>query len=153
MNSPALEEAADAGLPSLANFTIIVACDRETGMSMSRVVPRDGATDTYAARRIVRSDQEPAVQVLVEQVRAMSLHANALQELSPLGSSSSNEQRRSRNNNNKVVEGVARTSRMMKLALEPRLGVGIDQRHPVIPCIVEHASVVLNRCERGHDGK
>ena len=68
-------------------LTILVAKERDTGMTCSTVVPRKGATGEFAAKRIVafireigcefvtvivKSDQEPAIQALIEDVRRMT---------------------------------------------------------------------------------
>ena len=58
---------------------------------------------------------------------------------------------------NGVVEGaiqrVEQHVRVLKSALVGRWGVKLETRHPAIPWISEHAAVLLNRLEVGHDGK
>ena len=68
-------------------LTILVAKERDSGMMMSTIVPKKGSTGEFAAKRlneflkevgcefhsvILKSDQEPALQALLEDVRRIS---------------------------------------------------------------------------------
>ena len=49
-----------------------------------------------------------------------------------------------------AIEGQVRT---LKLALESRIGVTISSDHDIVPWIVEHAAVIVNKGQVGADGK
>ena len=67
-------------------------------------------------------------------------------ESSPVGQSQSNG----------VVEraigSVVAQMRVLKDALEGKLGMSIDVRHPVMTWIAEYSALILNRFEVGKDG-
>ena len=48
------------------------------------------------------------------------------------------------------VQGILRT---LRSALEARWKMLVPVEHPVLPWMVEHAPVILNKCEVGKDGK
>ena len=52
-----------------------------------------------------------------------------------------------------AIQSVEQHVRVLKSALEGRWGVKLETGHPAIPWITEHAAVLLNRFEVGHDGK
>jgi hypothetical protein len=158
------EEEDDEEEKETKTLTVLCACDRESGMTMATVVPRKGVTGSYPAKRlymfikelgfdssevtlILRSDQEPAIQALVDDLRLLRTSGRTLVEMSPVGSSQSNG---AIERHIQSIEGLSRT---LKLSLEKRWGVHINHTHPCIPWLLEHASLVLNRCQMGHDGK
>jgi hypothetical protein len=131
---------------------------------MASVVPRKGATGSYPARRlytfikelgydssevtlILRSDQEPAIRALVDDLRLLRSCGRTLIEMSPVGAAQSNG---AIERHIQSVEGMTRT---LKLSLEERWQVHIDHTHGCVPWLIEHAALVLNRCQMGHDGK
>ena len=138
-------------------LTILVARERErerdTGMMMSTVVPRKGSTVEFAAKRIVafirklgcefvtviiKSDQEPAIQALLEDVRRLRSEVKTIIELSPVGESASNGVVE---RGIQAMQGQVRTTTS---ALEKSWGHQIPDEHAIIIWIVEHAVVVLN---------
>lgn len=150
--------ASDAG----TLLTILVAVDRDSRMTMSAVVPRKGSTGAFAARRLnafikelgcefvditVKSDQEPALVSLIEDVRRLRTGARTFVEHSPVGASPSNG----------VVERAIQTVegqlRTMKSALEHRWRKAVPDNHAVLTWMTEHASVLLNKAAKGDDGK
>ncbi len=141
---------------------ILVARERATKMTAATVVPNKGATDAFAARRTgafirelgyefaaiaIKSGQEPAIQSLVEDVRRARGNVKTMVEQSPVGESASNGvvERAIQ-----TVQGLLRTS---KTALEEIWKGKIPDDHPVVPWMVEHAAVIMNKCEIGNDGK
>ena len=145
-------------------ITVMVARERTTRMTMATVVPSKSAS-SYTSRRlvafmkevgilygdlVVKSDQEAAVKAILDgagRARAAEGGGRYVMEQSPVGASASNG----------VVErailSIEQQVRVMRSAVEGRWGVKLGTRHPVIPWIVEHAAVLLNRFEVGHDGK
>ena len=99
---------------------------------------------------IVRSDQEPAVMSIIEEVGKMRAQRGGGRfnvENSPVGSSQSNGVEE------KAIQFVQGQVRVLKLALEKRWVFQIPHRHSVVPWVVEYAAFLLNRYEVGHDGK
>ena len=68
-------------------------------------------------------------------------------EQSPVGSSASNGIAE------RAILSIQQQVRVMKSAIEGRWGVKLETRHPMIPWMIEHAAVLLNRFEVGRDGK
>ena len=142
----------------------MVVREAETRMTMAAAVPYK-TTGTYISERIVaflhetgclhgdiivRSDQEPAVMSIIEEVgkiRAQRGGGRFVVENSPVGSSQSNGVAE------KAIQSVQGQVRVLKLAFEKRWGIQIPHRHSVIPWVVEYAAFLLNRYEVGHDGK
>ena len=142
----------------------MVVCEAETRMTMAAAVPFK-TTGTYISERIVaflhetgclhgdiivRSDQEPAVMSITEEVgkiRAQRGGGRFVGENSPVGSSQSNGVAE------KAIQPVQGQVRVLKLVLEKRWGIQIPHRHSVIPSVFEYAAFLLNPYEVGHDGK
>ena len=51
----------------------------------------------------------------------------------------------------RAIQSVEQHVRVLKSALEDRWCVKLKTCHPAIPWITEHAAVLLNRFEVGHD--
>ena len=135
-----------------------------TRMTLSAPVPSK-STGTFVASRtmafleeigckhmdlVVKSDQEPAIQAIVDEVgrrRAAIGAGRFVVEHSPVGASASNGVAE------RAIQSVQGQVRVLKLALEDRLQVKIPHRHPVVPWIMEYAGFLLNRFEVGRDGK
>ena len=143
-------------------LTILVARDRDSRMTCSTVVPRKGTTGSFAAKRInafinemgcefvdvtIKSDQEPAIVALVDDIKKLRPEVRTHTELSPVGSSQSNGVVE------RGIQSVQGQVRTMKSALENRWNISFPDEHPVLTWLVEHAAVLLNKCETGHDGK
>ena len=143
-------------------LTILVARERDTRMTCATVVPKKGANDGFVAERvrafvkelgyefatiILKSDQEPAIVSLIEDIRRGRGEVRTMVEHSPVGESASNGVVE---RGIQSVQGVIRT---FKSALEERWRTSVPDDHPALPWMVEHAAVVLNKCEIGADGK
>ena len=98
---------------------------------------------------IVKSDQEPAIKHLVDEVarRKAEVGGRLIKENSPVDSHASNGVVE------RAIQSVQGQVRVMKGALEARWGVKIGSKHAVVPWIVEYATHLLNRFEVSHDGK
>ena len=139
-------------LTSRSCSPFLVAKERDAGMVYSTVVPRKGSTGEFAARRItafikeigcefvsviMKSDQEPAIQALLEDVRRMRADARTLVEMSPVGESASNGVVE------RGIQSVQGQVRTMKSVLETRWGQRLGVDHPALTWIVEHAAVIF----------
>ena len=140
----------------------IVANHWDSKSVLASVVPVKGASNDFAARRIcaflrelglehadlvLRSDQEPAIVDLLNDVSRKRAPAKSFLEQSPVGESQSNGMIERRN---WTVEGQIR---VLKDVFETRNRNKITADHPVLSWLVEFAAVLVNRYEVGHDGK
>ena len=136
---------------------ILVAKDRKTNWTMAGVVPSKGKC-AHAVRRmegmldilgyrkyILKSDQEPAIMELKEQVR-MSREEEVIMEESLV------EDSRSNGLIERAIQGVQDQIRTLKSALESRLGKEVSAEHPALPWLIMHAANLLNRYHKGQDG-
>ena len=53
----------------------------------------------------------------------------------------------------RAIHSIEQQVRVLKSAVEGRWGVKLETWHPAIPWITEHAALLLDRFEVGHDGK
>ena len=138
--------------------------DRSSGMLMAAAVPTK-ATGVYVANRVmafmkkvcceygdlvVKSDQEPAIQKVVEDVgklRAAAGGGKYIPENSPVGSSASNGVVE------RGIQSISGQARVILDAVESRWKVGVPSGHPILCYILEYAAFLLNRFEVSHDGK
>jgi hypothetical protein len=146
-------------------LTILVGRERATGMTFATVVPEKGSKGKFVADKcleffvecgcrsgdiILKSDQEPAIQYLIKDLVAErgdeSGHRTIVEE-SPVASSGSNG----------IVERAVQTVegqiRVLKLALEERLGMKIAASSNIVAFLAEYAAYLVNRLELGKDGK
>ena len=146
------------------NLTMLIVKERLTKAVMGTVLPSKTRGE-FAARRVVafmrelgcehcvinvKSDNEPAVMALVQEVgrwRAAAGGRKMNVETSAAYSSQSNGVAES------GVKTVLGHIRVLKSALEAKLGILISQDHAVLPWLVEYAGWLVNRAEVGHDGK
>ena len=145
-------------------LTYLVAKERITRALMATVVSRK-STGEFAATRVlafmreygieftdigVKSDNEPAICSLVDligRIRAARGGGKMHVELSPVHSSASNGVVE------RGIQAVQGQIRVMRSAVETRLGVHLDVEHVVWPWLAEYAAYLLCRAEVGHDGK
>ena len=145
-------------------LTILVARERGTRMTMSSVAPSK-TTGEFMARRVVafmrevgadqgdiviKCDQEPAMASLTREIgahRAAGGGARMVVESSPVGDSKGNGVIE------RAVKSVQGQVRVLRSALEERIGAKLDPHHAVFPWMVEYASLMLNRFEVGRDGR
>ena len=142
--------------------TVLIAKDRDSKMVMASVVPVKGSSHQFLARRVraflnelgyenldvtIKTDQEPAIKDLVNEVIKLRGTAKTMKEESPVGSSASNG----------VIERGVQTVegqiRVIKNALEERLKIKIPGTHCILSWMVEFSGVLVNRYEVGKDGR
>jgi hypothetical protein len=134
-------------------------------MTFATVVPEKGSKGKFVADKcleffaecgsrsgdiIVKTDQEPAIAFLVKDLvaeRGDEKGSRTIVEHSPIASSGSNG----------VVERAVQTVegqiRVLKLALEERLGVKVPASSCIVAFLAEYSAYLLNRLEVGKDGK
>ena len=96
---------------------------------------------------VFKSDQEPALGDLLQEVVKRRGDARTFVEQSPVASSASNGVIERRNLS---VEGQVR---VLKDAFEARLGKKVPSDHAALAWLVEFAAVLVKRFEVGYDGK
>jgi hypothetical protein len=167
----------DRGLPEFAfdyafpgdefgyKLTILVGRERVTGMTFATVVPEKGSKGRFVADRcleffvecgcragdiVIKTDQEAAIAYLVKDLvaeRGDEPGCRTLVEQSPVGSSGSNGVVE------RAVQAVEGQVRVLKLALEDRLGMKVSATSNIVAFLAEYAAYLLNRLEVGKDGK
>ena len=97
---------------------------------------------------IVKSDQEPTIKKLVDEVGHARNPTTSrwIVESSPVGSHASN------GIVERAIQSVQAQARVMKSALEERWGCNISPTNPVISWLMEYSAVLLNNFEVGKDG-
>jgi hypothetical protein len=143
-------------------LAVLVAVERGTGMKASIVVPRKGSTGNFAARRVVdlvnecgnkdrdiilKTDQEPAILYLVDDISKNRTGAKTIPEEAPKKSSGSNGMVE------RAVQTVEGQLRTMKSSLDERYMTKISAQHPVVVWMCDYVGYLLNRLEVGRDGK
>lgn len=141
--------------------TILVAKHIQTKALMGSVVPIKGASHEFPAMRIkafckelgleysdlvVKGDQEASIQDLVREITRVRAPAKTIPEQSPVGSSQSN------GHVERGIQGIGGQVRVLKDALEARLGCKVPVDHDILAWLVEYAAVLLNRYNVSHDG-
>ena len=142
----------------------LVAKERTSKMIMAATVPKKTASN-YIQKRVVgflketgclhgdlviKSDQEPAIKALVEDVgRAKVADGSGrfIVENSPVAAHQSNGMVE------RAIQSVAAQTRVLLSAVQERWGLELPIEHPFICYLVEYAAVLLNRFESGRDGK
>ena len=143
-------------------LTILVGRERSTGMRMATAVPTKGTTGVFSTDKvvefidecgcqhadiIVKTDQEPAIESLIKDVKESRGGQRTLVEESPVQSHGSN------GIVERAVQAIEGLIRTMKSALEARLQGAIKADSPIVTFMAEYASYLLNRLEVGKDGK
>jgi len=142
---------------------MLVVRSRRDHMTMATAVPRKSTGEFVtnrviafmkeigleAADVVVKSDQEPAVTSLIDEVgrKRAPLGGRWVVESSPVGSHASNGVVE------RAIQSVEGQVRVLKDALEARWKVKIKAADAVIPWLMEWSAYLLNRFEVGHDGK
>ena len=134
-------------------LTILVVVERHSKMKKAVVVPSKGSTGRYAARMvidlieeygdkdraiIVKSDQEPAVQFLVDDVCMSRTGAKTIVEQAPKGSKGSN------GIVERAVQSTEQYLRTLKSTLDERISFRIDAKHPILTWLCEYAGYIIN---------
>ena len=143
-------------------LVVLAVVERYSRMKKMAVVPSKGSMGEYATKMvlslieecgdkdstvILKSDQEPAIKFLIDDVRVNRTGAKTIVEEAPRGSKGSN------GIIERAVQSMEQQVRTMKSALDDRMNVRIDVRHPVLPWMCEYAGYLLNRLEISADGK
>ena len=110
-------------------------------------IRRAGSLSSSSWDLIFKSDQEPALQDLLNLIGRKRVSAKTFYELSPVGSSASNGVAE------REVQTVEGQIRVPKDALETRLGVTVASNHNILAWVVEFAGTLVNSTRVGHDGK
>ena len=138
---------------------IQVAKDRRTRMIFAHMVPRKGLTHMHGAIEMVKdieklgykevilkSDNEPALRSVQEEVKKRRVEPTIIDN-SPVGDSRSNGAAE------RAVQAVGEQVRVLRKALEGRVGYQVPGSHPIVAWIIEHAADVLSKYQIGDDGK
>jgi len=137
-----------------------VSCESGVKWISANVVPKKGVEgfvvqaggreiDLAGLRRmIVRSEQEPAVVELLRAVEAERPEELEIQpERSPAGESKSNGEIV------RAIQTVQGHVRTIKLSVQKTYSCNVREDHPVWPWLVMYASLLLNLCVVGEDGR
>ena len=143
-------------------WTVLVGRERASKSWMATAVPTKGASGKFSVdkclefidengdrenRIVVKTDQEPSIQYLINDLVSDRSEGGTVVEESPVKNSSSNG----------VVErGVQEVEgqiRALFLGLQERLGRRIDARERIVAFIPEYAAYLMNRRMVGEDGK
>ena len=143
-------------------WTVLVGKERMSKSWLATAVPQKGASGRFAtdkcieffeengdgdAKVIIKTDQEPSIEYLVQDIIDTRKEGRTVIEESPVQSSGSNG----------VVErGVQEIEggiRALLLGLQERIKRKIDARERIISFMPEYAAYLVNRLNQGEDGK
>ena len=143
-------------------WTVLVGKERQSKSFFATAVPNKGASGRFASDKcfefmrengdaegkvIVKTDQEPSIKFLVNDVIEGRPEGRTIPEESPVKSSGSNG----------IVERsvgeVECQMRSLLLGFESRIGRKIDAREGIISFLPEYAVYLLNRLRQGDNGK
>ena len=137
---------------------MLVMCDQFTDLIAADFVDNKGVTDMALRmtknfierlghkRVIIRSDQEPAITALREELKRRTW-VEIVNGESQAYDSQTNGKIES------VVQRVEKQFRVMRDALESRIKERILDRHNCVGFLVNHAAKCINRYQKGEDGK
>ena len=143
-------------------LTTLVAIERYSKMKKAVVVPKKGSTGRFAAKMvlelieecgdkdrdiIVKTDQEPAILFLVDDICTSRTGARTIKEAAPRASKGSNGVVE------RAVQSIEQYLRTLNSALDRRLNTKIITEHPIVTWMCEYAGFVMNRLEIAADGK
>ena len=136
-----------------------VARDEDNRGIFVHAVPRKGLAHEHGALQlcadlekvgykkiILKGDNEPAIVAVQEEIKKRREEETIL-ENAPVGQSQSNGVAE------RAVQAAGEQIRVLKLALENRLGVKITATHPIMAWLATHAGDLLNKFVVGSDGK
>ena len=139
--------------------TLIIARDRETLQTFAQLCRCKGASDDWVVDKlvediaslghtkvIVKTDGEPALVNVYESIKEKRNHPT-LPKHPPAYDPQSNGAIE------KAVDDVMGQIRALKIGLESRLKRKIESDEIILQWMVEHAATLINRCQKGHDGK
>ncbi len=140
---------------------VLVGKDRSTKLILAHVVPNKGGDVEWVCEQVCRdikkfgirgdvvfrSDQEPALVDLLNQICSMRPSSRACTTHSGVGDSKGNGMAE------RAVQSIEEMVRVHKLAVEARIKERLPCTHPMMAWLVEHAADVLNRYNIGKDGR
>ena len=133
----------DAG--SDVKNAIVAAKHIQTKSLMASVVPAKRATHEFPAKRVraflkemglehgdvvIKSDQEPSIQDLVQEIIRARAPAKTIPEQAPVKSSSSN------GHAERGIQSIEGHVRVMKDSLETKIGVSVPSNHDIVSWMV-----------------
>ena len=130
-------------------------------MTIAHVVPHKGAGVDWVGEQLVRdlvrlgihgkvilkSDQEPAIIDVLNEVARMRGESRTIIEHSPVADSKANGVIE------RAIQSVEKIVRTHKLALEDNIKNTIPVQHPIFAWLVEYGADVYNKYQLGRDGK
>jgi hypothetical protein len=138
---------------------IQVSRDEESRALLAHAVPRKGFAHVHGAEQLIRdieelgckkvilkADNEPATHALQEEVKKQRQDETLL-ENSPVGESQSNGVAE------RAVQAAGEHIRVVKLALESKVGIRFPAVRPIMSWIAKHAADMMNKFHVGPDGK
>ena len=141
-----------------ASQPVLIVKYRDTRMMLSFLVQWNGNVADYPVKRImafikelryqacriiIKTDQETRTTAVQDKLAKERGEAPTIIENSPVRSSGSNGVVE------RAIPSVEGQVRVLRDALEARLSVKIEAKHPVMTCPVEYAAFILNRYEVG----
>ena len=140
---------------------VLVGKDRDSGALMAHIVPMKGAETEWVVKQVIkdirqlghhgrlllRSDQEPAIEALKDEIARGRTGATTVIESSPVGDSQSNGLAE------RGVRTLEELMRVHKMDLEQRIGTTLAMDHVVFEWMVEFVANSYNQNQVGHDGK
>ena len=139
--------------------TVIMARDKETLQTFVHLCLCKGASDGWVVDRlvedlatlghtkvIVKTDGEPALVNVMEAIQEKRSHPTVPKH-PPVYDSQANGAIE------KAVDDVMAQLRALKIGLERRLQSKIQSNEVIIQWMIEHSSTIINKCQKGHDGK
>jgi hypothetical protein len=138
---------------------IQVARDEESRALLVHAVPRKGLAHVHGAEQLIRdieelgskkvilkADNEPATHTLQEE-RKKQRQEETLLENSPVGESQSN------GTAERAAQAAGEHIRVVKLALESKVGIRFPAIRPIVSWIAKRAADMINKFHVGPDGK
>jgi len=147
------------GQEDQASAVLLAVRELKSGMMFSMIVPKKGVCEKWIETRIAnwmngfgfkkmlfRSDNENSILSLRKKIVALVDH-QVLEEDAIKGESQTNGLAEV---GIRIVEGIVRT---LKIAVEEKMKMAIDNKSILLAWLVEHACVVYNRCTMMSDGR
>lgn len=150
------------GMSLDSKLTVMVGRERVTGMRFATAVPMKGSAGRLTVEKmvefvdevgdksqqiVVKTDQEPSIEAVVEDLVKEREDGRTVVEESPKRSSGSNGVAE------RAAQEVEGRLRAILLEFESRIGEEVDAREPIMTFIPEYAAYLMNRLEVGKDGK
>ena len=140
---------------------VLVGKERRSKSFIVHVVPFKGGDVEWVAGRIVkdlemigirgdmmvRTDQEPALKAVMEQVAGLRKDVKTILEMAPVGDSKGNGFAE------RAVQSIEEMVRVVKIAFEARTKELLKVDHKIFSWMVQHAADLLNKFVVGVDGR